>query len=313
MTAAHRTAEAEPGSAPAVTADKVVDDLYALGLRRGDTLLVRAAARSVGFAGDHARRLLGALLAAIGPDGTLLGYAHTGDQYVWKRTTDRVFHSGAPNITGGLAAAMLAHEGAVRSRHPTNSWVGIGPAAHDILAGHDETALCFAPVARLVELGAKDAVIGNVRTSPGLGTLHFAQEELGLARRTLVSGLIGAYYHDRDGAVRWYRKVDEPGCSLGFWKAYGHYVNAEVLHAGPVGRTYAILAEAARTLPVDVELLRRDPASVLCDDPGCPRCGVVTYAPGRLPRFVVARVTRLLRGRASRGAQSSPREPSTGR
>jgi aminoglycoside N3'-acetyltransferase len=293
------TVEAGP-AAPAVAPDQVVEDLDALGVRPGDTLLVRAAARSVGFAGDHARQLLSALLTVLGPHGTLLGYAHTGDQYVWRRDSTRVFHSGAPNITGGLAAAMLGHDGAVRSRHPTNSWVGIGPAAHDILAGHDESAHCFAPVARLVELGGKDAVIGNVRTSPGLGTLHFAQEELGLARRTLVSGLIGAYYRDREGAVRWYRKVHEPGCSLGVWKAYGHYVSAEILRAGPVGATYAVLAEAARALPVDLDLLRRDPGSVLCDDPACSRCGLVTYAPTRLPRFAAAKLTQLVRRRSGR-------------
>ena len=282
----------------AVTPESVVQDLHSLGVTPGDTLLVRAAARAVGFRDDHGRRLLSALLSALGPDGTLLGYAHTGDQYVWRRDPSRVFEPRSPNITGGLAAAMLGHPAAFRSRHPTNSWVGIGPNAEAMLADHDEKALCFAPVGRLVELGGKDAVIGNVRTSPGLGTLHFAQEELGLARRTLVSGLIGAYYRDRQGAVRWYRKVHEPGCSLGFWKAYGHYVEAEVLRAGIVGTAYAILADAKSALPVDLALLRADPAAVLCDHPGCPRCGLVTYAPARLPRFVWARLSRLVRLRS---------------
>jgi aminoglycoside N3'-acetyltransferase len=277
-----------------VTAESVVQDLHALGVARGDTLLVRAAARSVGFGADHARQLLCALLTSLGPNGTLLGYAHTGEQYVWRRERSRVFGVEAPNITGGLAAAMLAHPGAFRSRHPTNSWVGIGPNAEAMLADHDENALCFAPVRRLLELGGKDAVIGNVRSSPGLGTLHFAQEELGLARRTLVSGLIGAYYRDGKGTVQWYRKIHEPGCSLGFWKAYGHYVNAEILQAGPVGMSYGILADAAQTLRVDLALLRRHPALVLCDNPGCPRCGLVTYSPSRFPRFVWTRLARLI-------------------
>src|SRR5829696_6878104 len=100
-----------------------------VGDRRWRQLLVRAAARSIGFAADHARQLLSALLVALGPDGTLLAYAHTGDQYLWRRDASRFFTTDAPNITGGLAAAMLAHPGAFRSRHPTNSWVGIGPNA----------------------------------------------------------------------------------------------------------------------------------------------------------------------------------------
>ena len=283
-----------------ITPKTVVRDLSALGIGAGDTLLVRAAARSIGFAADHARQLLSALLVALGPDGTLLAYAHTGDQYLWRRDASRFFTTDAPNITGGLAAAMLAHPGAFRSRHPTNSWVGIGPNARTMLADHDETALCFAPIGRLIALGGKDTVIGNVHTNPGLGTLHYAQEELGLARRTLVSGLIGAYYRDREGELRWYRKVHEPGCSLGFWKAYGHYVDAGVLRAGPVGRTYAILAEAAHAYPVDHALLSRDPGAVLCNDPGCPRCGLVTYAPMRMPRFVAARLARLLRRKIAR-------------
>lgn len=293
-------------AADAVTPKSVASDLSALGVDAGDTLLVRAAARSVGFSGDHARQLLSALLAAVGRNGTVLAYAHTGDQYVWRRDPSRVFSSGAPNITGGLAAAMLAHPEAFRSRHPTNSWVGIGPKAEPMLADHDETALCFAPVGRLIADGGKDAVIGNVHSSPGLGTLHFAQEELGLARRTLVSGLIGAYYRGHDGELRWYRKVHEPGCSLGFWKAYGHYVNAEILRAGTVGRSYAIIAEAARAYPVDHALLSCNPAAVLCDDPGCPRCGLVTYSPTRLPRFIFTRAARVLRRAGRRDNNSVP-------
>ena len=46
-----------------ITPETVVRDLSALGISAGDTLLVRAAARSIGFAADHARQLLSALLA----------------------------------------------------------------------------------------------------------------------------------------------------------------------------------------------------------------------------------------------------------
>ncbi len=105
-----------------ITPETVVRDLSALGISAGDTLLVRAAARSIGFAADHARQLLSALLATLARDGTLLAYAHTGDQYVWRRDASRFFTADSPNITGGLAAAMLAHPRAFRSRHPTNSW-----------------------------------------------------------------------------------------------------------------------------------------------------------------------------------------------
>src|SRR3954451_25178272 len=108
-----------------ITPETVVRDLSALGIGAGDTLLVRAAARSIGFAADHSRQLLSALLGTLGPDGTLLAYAHTGDQYVWRRGASRFFTVDTPSITGGLAPAILAHPGAVRTRYPTNSWVGI--------------------------------------------------------------------------------------------------------------------------------------------------------------------------------------------
>jgi aminoglycoside N3'-acetyltransferase len=269
-------------------------DFRAIGVAEGDIVRVTAALRVVGpVAGPRAPLVVGALLDAVGCGGTILGLSHTA---VGPRGGDApLFRPDSPCITGGLVASMLEWPGAVRSRHPTNSMVAIGPRAEEILAGHDEHSTCFGPMRRLVELDGKQLLIGLIVDGPGWSTVHLAQEELGLAWRTILGGCEGSYYeHERER--RWFSKRDVPGCSMGFGNLYPLYDAAGVMRRGLIGDADSLLIACRDSYPIELDALRKNPRLPLCDDPACLSCrGTRYYNLRDWPKFY-ARRPRLLAG-----------------
>jgi aminoglycoside 3-N-acetyltransferase len=69
-----RTIQASP--AP-VTQAGIADELRALGVRPGSVLLVHTAMSALGWVCGGAQAVVGALLDALGPDGTLVVPTHT--------------------------------------------------------------------------------------------------------------------------------------------------------------------------------------------------------------------------------------------
>jgi len=125
----------------------------ALGLRRGGVLLVHA---SLGGTGLRDSEVCGALLDALGPDGTLVVPAFTPENSDTSRAhhrataglndRDRAAFRAAmppfePDVTSCLSMGVLAERvrttpGAVRSGHPQTSFAALGPRAADLLADH---------------------------------------------------------------------------------------------------------------------------------------------------------------------------------
>ncbi len=252
------------------TGEQITGDLRALGIAEGDVVLARAALRALGpVDGSRGEILLGALLEAVGPGGTIVGLAHTAVGKPSDR--DNVFHRDSPCITGGFAATMLKWPGAFRSTHPTNSMVAIGRDAESLLRSHDEKSTCFAPLRAIIESNGKMVLIGCVDASPGFSTVHYAHEQLGLADKSLLRGLRGAYY-EKDGQVRWFARNDVPGCSRGFGAFYPLYRAQGALKAGKVGDADSALIKAADAYAIESRAIRADPRVSLCDRPDCASC-----------------------------------------
>ena len=101
-----------------------------LGIERNDTILVRASLSQLGSVeGSRSEIFIHSLIKAVGIQGTIAALAFTKVFRSPENHKDYVFESTTPPITGGFASALVNWEGAVRSRHPTNSWVAIGKYA----------------------------------------------------------------------------------------------------------------------------------------------------------------------------------------
>lgn len=270
------------------TRDGLAGDLRNLGLGAGDVALVRVAMKAIGrpAEGRPTDVLISALLDVVGDDGTILGLAHT--EAVERRDRSAVFRRDTPCITGGFAAAMLEWKGAYRSRHPTNSMVGIGRQAESLLEDHGPNSTCFGPMRKLIDADAKMILIGCVESSPGFSTVHLVYEEVGLAHKCLLSGLYGSYY-EHDGEVRWFSKRDVPGCSMGFGNFYPLYRERGVLAAGTVGDAESMLIRCRDAYEVEFDAVSVNPRISLCDQRDCFSCrGTKLFNISDMPRFYAA-------------------------
>lgn len=271
-----------------LSVEDIAADIGRLGVGSSDVLYVRARSSAVGKT-ESSDTLLRALLNAVGPDGTLVLPAFTGYGSRW-RGSKRSFSRESPTESGALSRLALSEPGAVRSMHPSHSFVAIGPAAGSLLSGHDHTKPAFDPVGRMVECGAKMLLIGCNRESPGFSTVHYAQEQLGLSRRHLTKHLYSVRIVSAGREVDWHPSED-PGCSRGFDKLYRHYVHEEILRTGSIGRAYSILAEAKPLYEIDRRVLSVDPLAVICDDPLCLSCrGLRVYNWSAMP-LALARIS----------------------
>jgi aminoglycoside N3'-acetyltransferase len=269
---------------------RIVSDLKNLGLRSGDTVLVRCAAKAIHVeAGSPAKALFDGICGAVGPTGTIVALSFTPDFYFWKENlaAQHPFHRRAKPETGAFPQIILDHPASVRSKHPTNSFVALGPNADAIIQGHDESSTGFFPIKNLIDLGGKLLLVGCVDSSPGFSTVHRVQEDLGLADKTLMSQKrICAVQYD-DG-IRWFARRDIAGCSAGFWKFYSQYEAEGILTTGLVGGAYSIFADAAAAYGVERKIMEKDPTAAFCDDPCCTSCGLRTYAPARMTKFFLS-------------------------
>jgi aminoglycoside 3-N-acetyltransferase len=275
--------------------DALSEHLRAMGLERGSIVLVRAAVKAIGPIEDSARSLVKALIEVIGPEGTLLGLAFTKTFFFPSRHPEYVFDGTNSATTGGFVAAMLGWPGAIRSAHPTNSFVGIGAQAGELLRGHNETATCFSPLEKLIEGQGKMMLIGCLDDSPGFSTVHLVQAHLGLSKKSLLGPLTGVLYR-RGGQVRVFTKRDIPGCSAGFGIFYKDYEKVGILRSGKVGDADALVIDAKEAYDIEYELIRSNPRYPLCNNSNCLFCrGSLLYNKRDMIGFYIRQLSHLMR------------------
>jgi len=157
-------------AAPPFTRGSLAADLRALGVAAGDVVMVHAGLRSVGPVVGGVNAVVGALLDAVGPAGTLVAYTdwESGvDEWddphvqvaipVFDKRTAR-----AARDHGIFAETLRTWPGTVRSDHPDAGIVALGARAEFLCAGHP---LQYgygegSPFAKLVALPAKIAMLG---------------------------------------------------------------------------------------------------------------------------------------------------------
>jgi aminoglycoside N3'-acetyltransferase len=251
--------------------NKIKSQLFKLGVSEGDTLLIRADLGAIGKLSRDRLDYVNVILDAVGDSGTLVSLAFTGGSFI-KKNIKNIFDGSNKANTGAFANIMLSHPKALRSQHPTNSYVAIGKYAEYVLDGHDERSGAYDPIRKIIELNGKMILIGCVESSPGFTTAHLAEVDLGLHKRIIFPTLNICYYRADNGDVKLFKRKDLGGCSFTFYKLYGHYVRKELLHQGYIGKAYSVLIEAQKAYEIDRNVLTRDPKFNICDTPSCFLC-----------------------------------------
>jgi aminoglycoside 3-N-acetyltransferase len=161
------------------TRTTLAGDLRRLGIATGDTLLVHASLRSLGYVLGGATTVVHALLDAIGAAGTVVVPAQTPenrDPSRWTRPAvparwwPRIraelppFDPGLTpsNGTGAIAERVRTWPGSVRSHHPQTSFAAVGSRAAELMAGHALTSPLGeeSPLARLEAADGRVLLLG---------------------------------------------------------------------------------------------------------------------------------------------------------
>jgi aminoglycoside 3-N-acetyltransferase len=140
---------------PPVRRERIVRDLRGLGIEAGQTLLVHASLRSLGWVPGGAPTVVAALREAVGRAGHVVGPTGTeGNSKSSRAYRERIatltpaeveeYHlampafdkDATPSGMGAISEALRTAEGAVRSAHPQSSFAAVGPEAGQLMADH---------------------------------------------------------------------------------------------------------------------------------------------------------------------------------
>ena len=195
-------------------------DLRRLGIRPGDLVMVHASLKAIGPVEGGAKAVVDALRSAVGPEGTLMGYA-SWDRSPYEETLNgarldeeqrRAWPPFDPATAGSYRGFGLLNQflvdtpGARRSAHPDASMVAVGPLAARLTEPHrlGEALGKGSPIDRFVEIGGRVLLLGAPLDS--VTVLHYAEaiaDIPGKRRVTYEMPILGP-----DGQTVWQRAED---------------------------------------------------------------------------------------------------------
>lgn len=108
----------------------IVEQLHALGVKRGGVLLAHTSFKAVGPVAGGPRGLIDALRTVLGPNGTLVMPSWTGDD----ETPFDPKTTPASRDLGVVAGTFWREPGVLRSDHPV-AFAAVGPRAAEIVSG----------------------------------------------------------------------------------------------------------------------------------------------------------------------------------
>lgn len=275
--------------------EDIIEDIIKLGVKGGDTILIRGNLGSIGRLQGGGQAFIDALLTVLGKEGTIVSLAFTGASFIRKPKIEDAFDVNKPSYAGALPNRMLKHPNAKRSTHPMCSYVAIGKNAEFILEGHDETAPAYEPIRKIIQLKGKNILVGCVKDSPGFTTAHLAEYDLGMMKLAIFPQLRRTYYKKENGYKVFSRR--DPGlCSNSYYKFYSYYVASELLSTGYIGDAYSILVPSKEGYELEKGILKQNKKFNVCDSPDCFTCNVGRWdrlhkAPAYIMRYIYKKVT----------------------
>lgn len=253
----------------ALTASDLARQFAELGLHPGDQVLLHSSLSSLGHVIGGADAVIDALLAVVGPGGTVLVPTLTGHEGIGP-DADVVFDVAAtPAWTGRIPETMRGRVGAIRSLHPTHSVTALGAAAESLTRSHEDT---------LTPCGIGSPYVRLARRPTGkillLGVGHESNTTL-----HAVEELAGSTYHLQKRPAHAIIRTGGGEIARTFWPhAYGTprrfpaieplLVERGAQATGAIGASVARLVSAEALVEIGCGVLRIDPEFLVDRGPG---------------------------------------------
>ena len=259
----------------AVTLDTIRAGLEALGLTRGDVVMLHSDLRRLGRPRELVRLpncgadlLIDAFLETLGPDGTLLLPAlsyksvHADQPLFDVRST--------PSCVGSIPEIFRRRGGTLRSVHPTHSVCGVGRRAEELLRDHHLDTTPVGPRSafrRLRDCGGKVVMFGcGLRPNTSMHGVEELIEPPRFLGPEVTYRLIHADGREtamtclRHDFFGWTQRYDRLGPLL----------EGDGMVTGRVGRATVHVLDCRQLWARGLEALRRDPLFFVAprDPPG---------------------------------------------
>lgn len=250
------------------TRASLLADLRAIGIQPGDAVMVHAALRRLGRVLGGPDTLIDALVDAVGPQGTILGYCDW--QLEEEALTDPLLRPQIPPFdplrsrssreNGAFPELLRTTPGALRSGNPGASVAALGHQAQWLTADHplDYGYGPQSPLAKLVEIEGKVLMLGAPLDTMTL--LHHAEHLAQVTGKRIHRGAVPIVLK---GQTVWqeFTEFDTRDPVLeGLEEDYFGEIVQEFLQSGQgtrglIGRAKSVLVEAPAMLQFAVQWL----------------------------------------------------------
>lgn len=263
---------------PIITKSRLVEDLRKLGLTAGQTVMLHASVRAIGWIVGGPDVVIQALLDVLGSEGTLMmfvGWEDAPSYHLaeWPEDWQRAYLQECPpfDLTTSrayrkwsiLTEYLRTWLGAFRSDHPDASFAAVGALAHWITENHP---LQYgygsgSPLAKLSEVGGKVLLLGAPLNTITL--LHYAEHMAKVPNKRIVRYKMPIL---RDGQRVWV-EIEEFDTSRGivvdaeedaeeyFETIAREYISSGKGCSGKIGAAQSYLFDAADLVEFAIEWL----------------------------------------------------------
>ncbi|KPK83289.1 MAG: hypothetical protein AMJ81_08475 [Phycisphaerae bacterium SM23_33] len=253
------------------TFEELLDDMRtSCGVKAGDILIIHSSQKAIGPVENSVITTVKLIKDAVGPEGTLLLPVFSSPRpdgvFKIKRTPSRV---------GLLTEAFRRSKDVRRSMHPTHSVAAWGQRRDEFLTGHDKTSGLGvdSPFHKAAKAGAEILMIGCNFTT--LSLIHVAEAIVRVPYLGKVSypgynrTLTLIDYDDKPHQVP---PFDNPGDSAAFTRVQNEAEKRGMISHYKLGSAEVLKFHALDVLNLTVEMLKADPAALLCENPRCAVC-----------------------------------------